>query len=402
MLRDKLRALVIGAYYPYRSSYYDDWTEAFCRSDRLRATQVNIANIDAGTLAKQLEEQDVVVLLHSCTADTLHWARMIAPVLGDRRRPHLIAFVGNEYNSLQVPMAGKLDLLRACRPDIVATQLMEEAGRYLYAETGATVISVPHALNPHVFHPGPAHTMRPIDIGVRNFRYSPIIGDNTRNRIIGHFAQHGGEYGLITDIKSHHRFGRHDWATFLRACRGTISSEAGSWYLDRTDALVMRIQADLSAKRTGLVIGEDNRLRQLTRRLPVRAKDALAWFLRNGPVKYSAFEERNADFDDLFDRYFDTEPRCPAYSKAISSRHLEAAGTQTCQILVRGRYNDILLPDEHYLPVAPDLSDVDEAVARFKDETERMRIAVNAHEHILSNHTYAHRISQLCEAVYAL
>jgi Glycosyl transferases group 1 len=402
MLRDKLRVLVVGARYPYRSSYYDDWAEAFEAADCFGTTQADIIDIKPTALARQLEEQELVVLLHSCTADTLHWARRIAPVLADRKRPRLITFVGNEYNSLHAPMADKLDLLRACHPDIIATQLLEEAGRYLYADTSAAVLSVPHALNPDMYRPGPAHAGRPIDIGVRNFRYSPLVGDNVRNSIIDYFAQHGGEYGLITDIKTHHRFGRQDWAVFLGACRGTVSSEAGSWYLDRTDALVMRIGDELKANRKRLVIGEDGPLRQLTRRLPLPVKDVLAWLLRHGPVKYSAFEEHNADFDDLYARYFHSEPRCPAYSKAISSRHLEAAGTQTCQILVRGRYNDIFVPDEHYLPVAPDLSDVDEAVARFKDETECMRIAANAYEHVLSKHTYAHRIAQLYTAVHAL
>ena len=32
---------------------------------------------------------------------------------------------------------------------------------------------------------------------------------------------------------------------------------------------------------------------------------------------------------------------------AISPRHLEACATETCQILIEGHYNGILVPDKH-------------------------------------------------------
>src|SRR6516162_857657 len=74
-------------------------------------------------------------------------------------------------------------------------------------------------------------------------------------------------------------------------------------------------------------------------------------------------------------RFFAGRPCCPVYSKCISSRHFDAAGTGTCQILLRGRYNDILAADEYYIALDPDLGNVDEAIARFRDPIERRRIA---------------------------
>lgn len=52
---------------------------------------------------------------------------------------------------------------------------------------------------------------------------------------------------------------------------------------------------------------------------------------------------------------------------AIGPRHLEAAAARTCQVLVEGGYSGVLEPDVHYLPVRPDLTDVDAVVERLGD-----------------------------------
>ena len=83
------------------------------------------------------------------------------------------------------------------------------------------------------------------------------------------------------------------------------------------------------------------------------------------------------------------------YSKAISSRHFEAAGTGTCQILVRGRYNDILNAGEHYIPLDPDMSDAHEAIERFADPFERRRTADSSYALVHDGHTYRHRSATL-------
>ena len=88
-------------------------------------------------------------------------------------------------------------------------------------------------------------------------------------------------------------------------------------------------------------------------------------------------------------------PRCPAYSKCVSSRHFEAAATGTCQILVRGRYNDILQADEHYIALDPELGNACAAVERFRDPAERRRIADAAYALVHDAHTYRHRLAAL-------
>ena len=81
--------------------------------------------------------------------------------------------------------------------------------------------------------------------------------------------------------------------------------------------------------------------------------------------------------------------------------HFDAAGTKTCQIMFRGRFNDILLADEHYFALEPDFSNVDEVLRRFRDPRERSRVADAAHDLVLREHTYAHRMRQVAGALAA-
>ncbi len=87
--------------------------------------------------------------------------------------------------------------------------------------------------------------------------------------------------------------------------------------------------------------------------------------------------------------------------KAISSRHFEPMGTKTCQFLLEGDYNGILRPEEHYVAVRRDLSDVDEAARRFRDDGDRQEIADRAYEYALSEHTYAHRVESILDVALA-
>ena len=73
----------------------------------------------------------------------------------------------------------------------------------------------------------------------------------------------------------------------------------------------------------------------------------------------------------------------------------------TCQILMRGRYNDILEADRHYIPLAPDLADAAAVIERFRDPAERRRVAEAAYDLIQQCHTYRHRLASLHKAVSA-
>ncbi|MFQ5542424.1 MAG: hypothetical protein ACE5E2_06295, partial [Candidatus Binatia bacterium] len=76
---------------------------------------------------------------------------------------------------------------------------------------------------------------------------------------------------------------------------------------------------------------------------------------------------------------------------AISPRHFEAIITKTCQILVEGRYEGVLYPDKHYIPLKRDLSNVDEVLEKIKDQELIRRMADQAYEDIYLSGLYTYR-----------
>jgi hypothetical protein len=392
-----VKTLVLTLAYPSRASYYDDWADAFRASRRFDATIANI--FDAGErrrIERTIGEWDAIVVLHSCTADSLMYAAPLASAL-KHRRGKLVSFIGNELNLPWAPLGEKIAWLKEIAPDVVATQLLEEAGVWLYGGTGARIVSVPHALNPEVFHARTPQAERRIDIGARSFRYLAYIGDDDRNRIYDFFAANPFEPKLALDFSTEHRFDRAGWAAFLDSCKATIATEAGSWYLERDDATVRAIRdfAAARATRQGLTIRADSPLRRLAHRLPYALRTALGAALRNGPVRYEAFDAEALDPAEIHERFFARRERAPVYAKCISSRHFDAIGTKTLQIMFPGRYNDILRAGEHYVALEPDFSNARDCVEALRDTARRERIAEAALAHVMAGHTYAHRLAGL-------
>ena len=389
-----MKTLVLTLDYPSRASYYDDWRDAFRDSRLFRATVRNIFHRAGRRLLRgEIAAYDVIVLLHSCTADTLRYVAELTPIL-QGRRGLLVCFVGNEVNLPWSPLCAKLAWLATLAPDVIATQLPLEAGEWLYGTTGARVVTLPHALNPSVFHPMLAQAERPIDIGARSYRYRAYLGDDDRNRLHDFFATHPFEPPLKLDLSTDDRYDRAGWAGFLSRSKATISTEAGSWYLERDDATVLAIR-DYAAAAGGLVFRADSPLQHLARRLPYGVKATLRRYLRGSMLSHEALGAERLDFAEVHRRFFAGRPRAPVYSKCISSRHFDAVGCQTLQIMFPGRFNDILRAGEHYVALAPDFANLDDVLALLRDVPARQAIVDRAYEHVMSAHTYAHRLAEL-------
>lgn len=399
---DVQRTLLLALDYPNRASYYDDWRDAFQANPRFDCRAENILNIDPRFLSRVVDECDVIIMLHSCNSDTLDYFAPIASVLGQRKRAKLLSFVGNEFNSPYVSLLDKVALFVEARCDLIGTQLLAEAGQFLYGGHGYRVISVPHALNPMAFKPGPDHDKRSVDIGVKGYRYPAYLGDDDRNRMIQLFGGSSQRWGLKIDISEDRRLGRPQWAAFLSNCRGTISTETGSWFLERDDRRIGHIRDYLEKKRSGFVISSHSPVRKLARRLPSSVKAALWPFLKKGLVKLDVLDDFNIPFAELYELFFRDAERAPVYGKAISSRHFDAIGTKTCQLMQHGRYNDILVPDVHYIAIDADHRNANQAIERFKDRAERARIVDAAYDHVMSAHTYGHRVEQVRVALEKL
>jgi hypothetical protein len=402
MPRDsRIRTVVLTVRYGVRASYYEDWLDAFAASRLFSTTSYNLFNRRERRAAmRALEQAELVVALHSCSADTLEFILPLRQAL-EGRRGRFLMFVGNEYNLPWAPLGEKRRFMREVVADWAVTQLPLEAGQYLYADCARGVLALPHAANETVFRRDKPDAARPIDLGGRSFRYPVFLGDDDRNRVYDMFAGLGPAAGLRVDISTESRLDRPGWAAFLNDCRGTVGTEAGTWFIERDDETALAIRDFLRGRSKAPTIRADGLLHTAARHLPYAVKAGLRAVLARSSLRHEAFDASEDDFAEVQARFFEGKPHCPAYSKCISSRHFEAAATGTCQILVRGRFNDILEADRHYIGLDPDLGNASEALARFRDPAERQRIAEAAHQAVLDAHTYRHRLAELHAAVSA-
>src|SRR5437870_1723640 len=94
-------------------------------------------------------------------AYTLEFVKQLTSAL-KLRRGRFLMLVGNEYNLPWAQFAEKRDFLRETATDYVGTQMPLEAGQWLYADTGARVLALPHALNEAAFRRDKPDEMRAI------------------------------------------------------------------------------------------------------------------------------------------------------------------------------------------------------------------------------------------------
>lgn len=387
-----IRLALLTARYTDRLSYYDDWYDAFAGDPRFRVATVDLARAGATRRAQcALDGADVAVLLHAATADTMRYANAARRALQARAVP-LLAFVGNELNLPTAPLADKLAFLKAVEPQWIATQLPLTAGQWLYRDCNRSqVIALPHALNPERFHPMvPAH-QRPIDIGTRSARYNLFLGDDDRNRIVELFRRVRLDFPLRVDVGAD-RFDRDGWAAFLNRCKATVATEAGTSYLQRDDAIVREVQRFLRERFPGtLEIPASSPLRRAYHRLPAPVRHSI-----RSALGAKVVDEAGLHIEELRDeiqrRFFRSAVGEHIDGKCISSRHFDAIGTRTLQIMFPGHFNGILEADVHYLALDSDFGNLDDVLARLRDADLRDRMTRETHEYVLDNHTYRHRV----------
>ena len=330
-------------------SYINDWRDAFVASERLEVEVVNVNDLLAWRRTeKRLREYDLIVVLHSATGDQMKLLRSGVHRLDGRQAP-LVVFVGNEY----CLMGEKIAFVRESGAEFVASQLPRVAAEHLYGECDQTrLLLAPHGLNPGYYSP-PEQERREIDVGFRGALYSPALGDVERTELIRYFERESSELGIRFDL-DYRKVVRREWSALLKSWKGTVGAESGTYFLDSYDLTERDVHA----------------------------------YLRRHP---------GTGFEALRERFFAERPKVSG--KAISSRHFEPLGTKTCQILLEGDYNGILRAEEHYIAVRKDLSDVEEAVRRFRDDGYRQSIADRAYEYAMSEHTYAHRVDAILDQV---
>lgn len=328
-------------------SYMSDWKDAFCQNSALKIDTININDLNQFyKIKRSVKSYDLIIILHSAAGDNMSLLLKAIPWF-QKRKAKIAMFIGNEYDLMEE----KFKFIRLVGVEYICSQLPYETAKWLYADLAPSeVLHMPHALNPKVYFP--SNNKRNIDIGFRGDLYPLWIGDTERNDFLNQFEPYPDVKKLNCNFVFNKKLAREEWAQFLNSSKGIIGGESGSYYLDRKGNIIAQAKAYCDKK-------------------------------------------HDVTIEELANLFF-IKPSVPYISgKAISSRHFEPIGTKTCQILLEGDYNGILKPDEHYISVKKDLSNLTEAVEKFKDETYRTKIVEQAYQYVTTHHTYEQRVNAL-------
>jgi hypothetical protein len=344
------RVLLLFAQSPDNStfSYHRAWPRHFLADPRFECTPIDVldrrvlSRLRGGSLAT-FYRGDAVVLLHSVFSNACAMPEWLTAALGRLPQPKVF-FIGNEYKLMPQKMAF-CDRLRLT---LLVSQSLSPGVHRLYRDRlGCSVTGISNTgLDETRFTPAVPIDDRPIDLGYRADDAPAYLGHQERRTIAEFFTANAARFGLTVDIslRSEDRFGEDDWAAFLNRSKGQLGTEAGGDYFDLDDAVRLRTIAYQSA-------------------------------------------HPGASFAEIFDQCLRDERRAIPL-RILSGRNVEAAGTGTAQILFEGHYDGFFVADEHYIPLKKDFSNVDEAIAKFRDRGFRDGVACNALRLVRDELTY--------------
>jgi hypothetical protein len=132
----------------------------------------------------------------------------------------------------------------------------------------------------------------------------------------------------------------------------------------------------LSSGRT--VIGCESGSSVLDRRGEIQAQ--IRHILENKPAL--SFEEVSAKLANGWDDY---------QFFAISPRHFESVITKTCQILIEGYYDGVLIPHKHYIPLKRDFSNIDDVLKKVRDDQYVREMTERAYKDICLSGKYTYQ-----------
>jgi len=343
-------------------SYQLGWPRHFAKHPGFHCISLNV--LDTGLWKSRQEHlwskwgrYDAVVLLHSVYSNSCHLSERLVETLHKSSKPKAV-FMGNEYKL----MPEKLKLWEKIGVSLLVSQSDSPEIHSLYRQRlGCSVISMPNTgLDTELFHPAVPYSERPVDIGFRGRNGPFYLGHNERQEIVDYFLEHGPSAGLTLDISMDPQklLTEKAWAEFLNRCKGQLGVEAGTSYFELTDEIRRRVN-------------------EYTGRNP------------------------QATFQDVFERFFAHYPN-PLSGRMIASRHIEAAGTKTVQILFEGHYNGYLKPDLHYIPLKKDFSNFAEAIEKFRDREHCRRLTENAYDLVLGELTIEKLLERFYQALLPL
>jgi len=333
-------------------SYYQDCLNGFLNHPDLDVSVLDIQNLKTSLRAITVRSSyDAVIFLHATFNVMVDNARL--PLLKNllrRVRGKRAFFLNNEFRQLDV----KCQMADYLGADAIISQLCDDDASLLYQQLWQRqILSMPYGVDLADFQPHTPFTDRPIHIGFRGDYYPSYVGHDDRDLLLDAFHDRVQDRPIHTDIQVGERFDRLGWVKFLNQCQCLIGHEAGASRIDHDDNIRNFINAQ-------------------EKRLPQDNFRQLMLALRETGV-------------------FDAPPS----GRIAAPRNFEALATKTAQILLPGRYNDVLQKDVHYIELQRDFSNVDEVIEKVQDTTYLETLADRAYEDAVQHHTYRHRIDTL-------
>ena len=329
------------------TGYYKDWLKAFLEYENIEV-DLYVTNkmgiIDSFRLIQK--KYDLIVLLPSVYSNGLRLPKILRFLLFKIRKSPCAVFFVNEYKHAQ----RKINFINKFEIEYIVSQMPLDIANWLYSETKAKVISLPPALSSIEYDNIKEFENRKIDLGTRLHNVPFYLGSKDKFKVL-EFAQCLSD-DFVVDVKmtKGYEFKGNEWLEFLGDCKFTIAAQAGTSYLEKDDTSMKLIKK----------------------------------YLQNNA---------DATFDEVYERFFKNYSH-QISGQCITPRHFEAIKVKTCQILIEGRYNDILTPNVHYIELKNDLSNIDNVVEKMNDTEFCKSIIENAYTYVLDKHTYNNRIQE--------
>jgi hypothetical protein len=389
-----MQIAIIEVRYPYKMSYLDEWQQAWQQAFPKFKTYNILKESELTDFKRSVTRFDLIVVLHSITADSNKWLKDLELILNSRMCP-VILFVGNEYSNPWLSMESRLTNIRQINPEIIATQLTQNSGEMLYSDCGGRVIEIPHAL-PKRKLTHPAHESRTTDLGFRGFEYPWFLLDQDRNQIVREVSDYFAFSGLKVDISHSQRLDKDAWYSFLRDCKTTVASEGGSNFVFKTDDVWLEALGYLKSTEGKKFINNDFPGAKLIRSMPSGVKDVLRSVGKLLGKEQGATSVLSQEIlDGVLSRINVSEYNFVS-GKALTSRHLDAVFCGTWQILTPGHYNGVLTPGLHYSVWDPDNPETVLGEVRAAIETNR---PASVYEELFEKNSYRSRINRLLDTL---
>ncbi len=200
--------------------------------------------------------------------------------------------------------------------------------------------------DPKNFYTGPRST----DVGYRS-RVSPFfLGEigYEKYAIAEKFKTVSEQSGLTYNIsvKEEDRIYGSDWIKFLQSTRVQLGTPSGASVVDMDGSIV---QAELDFRH----------------------------------------EHPHAPFSEFSDKHLkDVDGKLVI--DTVSPRFFEYAATGSAMVLLEGHYGGILVPDQHYIPLRKDYSNIDDVIQKISDTSYCKALADRAHDDLIKSKRYSY------------